>query len=215
MAAARVPACLPACRARAPARHLAPNPAQPRLTSLSPPRLQRADLAAIVAGYLSGVVAGAPVETVVDFYLAAKAEAVSRAAVCWCRGKHADDRCQAARARLRVSVVRARRRERRPSTRPVLLLAPQEAHLQDGAGHKPAYNLRTLCRALEYTAHATPTYGLQARPATVQLSLQSRRQCGSSRSAAERRMGPSSCPLLSHLQPHAAGDACPGVSLSA
>lgn len=37
----------------------------------------------------------------------------------------------------------------------------QEAHLQDGAGHKPAYNLRTLCRALEYAASATPTYGLQ------------------------------------------------------
>jgi midasin len=33
--------------------------------------------------------------------------------------------------------------------------------LQDGAGHKPAYNLRTLCRSLEFAAHATPTYGLQ------------------------------------------------------
>lgn len=39
----------------------------------------------------------------------------------------------------------------------------QEATLQDGAGHKPAYNLRTLCRALEYAAQATPTYGLQVR----------------------------------------------------
>lgn len=38
---------------------------------------------------------------------------------------------------------------------------PQDATLQDGAGHKPAYNLRTLCRALEYAATATPTYGLQ------------------------------------------------------
>ncbi len=37
---------------------------------------QREDLASIVAGYLSGVVAGAPVDAVVDFYLAAKAEAV-------------------------------------------------------------------------------------------------------------------------------------------
>ena len=41
------------------------------------------------------------------------------------------------------------------------LPGPQESTLQDGAGHKPAYNLRTLCRALEYAAHATPTYGLQ------------------------------------------------------
>lgn len=39
----------------------------------------------------------------------------------------------------------------------------QDAMLQDGAGHKPAYNLRTLCRALEYAAQATPTYGLQVR----------------------------------------------------
>lgn len=39
----------------------------------------------------------------------------------------------------------------------------QDATLQDGAGHKPAYNLRTLCRALEYAAQATPTYGLQVR----------------------------------------------------
>jgi midasin len=39
---------------------------------------QREDLAAIVAGYLSGVAAGPPVEAVVDFYLAAKAEAVRR-----------------------------------------------------------------------------------------------------------------------------------------
>jgi hypothetical protein len=41
------------------------------------PAPQREDLAAIVAGYLSSVVAGAPVEAIVDFYLAAKAEAVS------------------------------------------------------------------------------------------------------------------------------------------
>lgn len=41
---------------------------------LCPP--QREDLASIVAGYLSSVVAGAPVDAVVDFYLAAKAEAV-------------------------------------------------------------------------------------------------------------------------------------------
>lgn len=35
-----------------------------------------------------------------------------------------------------------------------------DAGLQDGAGHKPAYNLRTLCRALEYCAAASSTYGL-------------------------------------------------------
>ncbi|KAL4440107.1 hypothetical protein ABPG75_003108 [Micractinium tetrahymenae] len=89
-----------------------PAPLRNRFTEIwvgEPP--QRADLAAIVAGYLAGVVAGAPVQAIVDFYLAAKAEA--------------------------------------------------EANLQDGAGHKPAYNLRTLCRALEYAARATPTYGLQ------------------------------------------------------
>ena len=37
----------------------------------------------------------------------------------------------------------------------------QESTLQDGAGHKPAYNLRTLCRALEYAASAAPVYGIQ------------------------------------------------------
>lgn len=65
------------------------TPAPPRVpldrTSLTcPPPIcklqsQREDLAAIVARYLSGVVAGAPVEAIVDFYLAAKAEAVSQA----------------------------------------------------------------------------------------------------------------------------------------
>ena len=33
--------------------------------------------------------------------------------------------------------------------------------LQDGAGHKPTYNLRTLSRALEYAARASAVYGLQ------------------------------------------------------
>ena len=43
-------------------------------------------------------------------------------------------------------------------------LAVKEAgdtKLQDGAGHKPTYNLRTLSRALEYVARASPLYGLQ------------------------------------------------------
>ena len=36
----------------------------------------------------------------------------------------------------------------------------QDANLQDGAGHKPAYNLRTLSRALEYASSFIPVYGL-------------------------------------------------------
>lgn len=31
----------------------------------------------------------------------------------------------------------------------------------DGAGQKPAYNLRTLARALDYARAAAPSYGLQ------------------------------------------------------
>ena len=33
--------------------------------------------------------------------------------------------------------------------------------MSDGAGQKPAYNLRTLCRALDFARRATPAYGLQ------------------------------------------------------
>ncbi len=40
-------------------------------------------------------------------------------------------------------------------------VCPQEAKLTDGAGQKPAYNLRTLCRALDYARTTAPTYGLQ------------------------------------------------------
>lgn len=32
--------------------------------------------------------------------------------------------------------------------------------LSDGGGHQPPYNLRTLCRSLEYAARAAPRYGL-------------------------------------------------------
>jgi len=39
--------------------------------------------------------------------------------------------------------------------------AAQVTSLQDGGGRRPAYNLRTLCRALEYARAALPTYGLQ------------------------------------------------------
>eukprot|EP00884_Botryococcus_braunii_P010443 jgi/Botrbrau1/193/Bobra.0022s0173.1 len=38
--------------------------------------------------------------------------------------------------------------------------AAEAASLQDGAGARPAYNLRTLCRALEYARAAAPIYGL-------------------------------------------------------
>lgn len=37
----------------------------------------------------------------------------------------------------------------------------QEMTLVDGAGSKPAYNLRTLSRALQYAQAALPQYGLQ------------------------------------------------------
>eukprot|EP00198_Chlamydomonas_reinhardtii_P014222 XP_001703559.1 predicted protein [Chlamydomonas reinhardtii] len=41
-------------------------------------------------------------------------------------------------------------------------LAPAEdTRLVDGAGQKPAYNLRTLARALDYARAAAPSYGLQ------------------------------------------------------
>ena len=71
----------------------------------------REDLAKIVAGYLRPVTLSAPIESVVEFYIAAKEAA--------------------------------------------------QDSLQDGAGHKPAYNLRTLTRALEYACNAINTYGLK------------------------------------------------------
>jgi midasin (ATPase involved in ribosome maturation) len=37
----------------------------------------------------------------------------------------------------------------------------QVMRLTDGAGSKPAYNLRTLCRALDYARTTAPNYGLQ------------------------------------------------------
>lgn len=40
-------------------------------------------------------------------------------------------------------------------------LIPQEARLTDGAGQKPSYSLRTLCRALDYARMGAPLYGLQ------------------------------------------------------
>jgi len=43
----------------------------------------------------------------------------------------------------------------------VFLTNVQDSVLQDGAGHKPAYNLRTLSRALEYASTTLPVYGMQ------------------------------------------------------
>ena len=146
-----------------------PTPQVCLLPPATCPRLQREDLAAIVAGYLSGVVAGAPVAALVDFYLAAKAEAVSVGlslsvliqstgpfAASYVSGTD-NSACQVGSQHSHMQAL----------TKPAALAcssflpALQESTLQDGAGHKPAYNLRTLCRALEYAAHATPTYGLQ------------------------------------------------------
>lgn len=42
----------------------------------------------------------------------------------------------------------------------LLLSHLQESVLTDGAGHRPAYSLRTLCRALDYARRAAPAYGL-------------------------------------------------------
>ena len=80
------------------------------------PWLQREDLAAIVAGYLCSVVAGAPVQAIVDFYLGAKAEAVSLhgslPAACRPAGLvgHATLRCGLACATCAGSVAPGRRR---------------------------------------------------------------------------------------------------------
>ena len=89
-----------------------PAPLRSRFTEIwvGEPR-NRDDLAAIVAGHLLPVSMGAPVQEVVEFYLAVKEAA--------------------------------------------------DTTLQDGAGHKPTYNLRTLSRALEYAARASAVYGLQ------------------------------------------------------
>ena len=41
------------------------------------------------------------------------------------------------------------------------VLVEQDTNLVDGAGAKPSYSLRTLCRALEYARVALSVYGLQ------------------------------------------------------
>lgn len=40
------------------------------------------------------------------------------------------------------------------------VVTKQDGRLTDGAGHRPAYSLRTLCRALDYARRAAPAYGL-------------------------------------------------------
>lgn len=40
------------------------------------------------------------------------------------------------------------------------VVTEQDGRLTDGAGHRPAYSLRTLCRALDYARRAAPAYGL-------------------------------------------------------
>ncbi|KAK9834237.1 hypothetical protein WJX84_003419 [Apatococcus fuscideae] len=72
----------------------------------------REDLEALVASYLKDSGCQQPVSSIVNFYLAVKADAAA-------------------------------------------------GSLQDGSGTKPSYNLRTLCRALEYARFAVPMYGSQ------------------------------------------------------
>lgn len=48
-----------------------------------------------------------------------------------------------------------------PTPNPDPSTPAQETALQDGAGAKPSYSLRTLSRALEYAAAALPVYGLR------------------------------------------------------
>ena len=43
----------------------------------------------------------------------------------------------------------------------IIMMCSQEMRLTDGAGAKPAYSLRTLCRALDYARTTAPNYGLQ------------------------------------------------------
>lgn len=144
------------CPLLPPGKRNLPAPLRNRFTELwigEPPH--RSDLSAIAAGYLAGVGAGAGAAAVVDFYLAAKAEAVSWHLACtlpasW---RHA--------GRLSVPCRIAALPPEWNAPPPALPVPPQDTTLQDGAGHKPAYNLRTLCRALEYAAAATPVYGLQ------------------------------------------------------
>ena len=48
-----------------------------------------------------------------------------------------------------------------PSLTLLLPRSPQESVLSDGAGQRPCYNLRTLCRALDYARTSAPIYSLQ------------------------------------------------------
>lgn len=82
---------------------------------------------------------------------------------------------------------------------PFDVMASQERKLVDGAGSKPAYNLRTLCRALEYARAVLPVYGLQ-RSLYDGCSM-----------AFHTQLAPSSAPLMNQLlQTHILG---PGTTL--
>lgn len=93
-------------------KHDLPAPLRNRFTEIwvAEPS-QREDLSMMVHSYLQSSTPNPPIDGIVDFYLAAHAEAA--------------------------------------------------AALTDGAGHKPSYSLRGLCRALDYAAQLTPVYGLQ------------------------------------------------------
>lgn len=67
-----------------------------------------------------------------------------------------------------------------------------DANLQDGAGHRPAYNLRTLCRALEFCAAASPTYGI-ARSLAEGLDMSFATQLDQRSASRVRALVASSC----------------------
>lgn len=117
------------------------------------------DLAVLVAAYLAPATRTPPTNAVVAFYQAAKAEAVRDCASVM----PSSSACKARPAWLLGSMSTS------PSAnQSVYLLAQrrtslglQDTNLADGAGLKPSYNLRTLCRALDYARAALPVYGLQ------------------------------------------------------
>lgn len=127
----------------------------------------RSELAALAAAYLRDAVPNPPVDSIVDFYLAAKAEAVRTCLSSQWLINYWAQRCPAAvlsTCCMKVKVFTscgsiALRITPRETTRSVASL--QDATLTDGGGGKPGYSLRTLCRALVYTRAALPAYGLQ------------------------------------------------------
>jgi len=146
--------------------------------------------AAPVASSSTGNAPLQPVDACVELYLAAKAEAVSGwscANACNSTGGEADHACMCCWGRLQGTAVAhtltppagdvarsaqvprphascstmRRTKHQAPSAPPPPLPWLQEMRLTDGAGAKPAYSLRTLCRALDYARTTAPHYGLQ------------------------------------------------------